>query len=30
MFEMMHYSDLKLWENDIPHLLPDADTPNTL
>ena len=30
MFEMMHYSDLKLWENEIPHLLPDADTPNTL
>ncbi|MBR3691352.1 MAG: alpha/beta hydrolase [Clostridia bacterium] len=30
MFEMMKYSEMKLWEGEIPHLLPEADTPNCL
>ena len=24
MFEMMQYSEMKLWEGEIPYLLPDA------
>ena len=30
VFEKMQYSEMKLWEGEIPHLLPEADTPNTL